>query len=784
MTGRRPPRRWTDSWALQANARLNQSPRMRVPRWLFCLFLLPVAARPAQPTAAPQEFVQEVALHLQSAASLPSGPVQLVDLHPDGSLRVFGAGKWSLRSGARWIAEPTLLSKSDAEFVFADASGKPLSVALAGAQVLQILRFGSTIHLVTASRVFSVEDGRLKSIGWDTGRPILQAALAPTGRLAIASTDGLFEQDPGGWRRVDAIDHFGRSWALANVLGVAFDSTGQLWIATKAGVGCRTSQGWIFREGRDGLPWNDFTGIAAGPRGEVWFGTHLGVIRWDGADFHYRQGFRWLPSDDVRQIVVDSQGSAWMATSAGLGCIERRQMTLQQKAELYEEELTRYIRRTPFGYLAEAPLRQAADRSSAAPDDSDNDGLWTSMYGAGECFAYGATKSPAAKARAKQAFEALRFLQVVTQGCEHSPPKGYVARTIRPIEWPDPNLGRLAGDLAEQKRDVLWKAYEPRWPKRADGKWYWKGDTSSDELDGHFFFYALYHDLVADTDGEKARVREVVRDLADHLLSHDFQLVDHDGKPTRWGVYSPRELNRNPYWWAERGLNSLSILTYMTVAAHVTGEARFSAAVRNLVEDHGYGQNLMFPKVQRGPGSGNHSDDEMAFMCYYSLIRHTDNAGLRNQTRYSFFESWSLEQPELNPFFNFAYAAVNLDQSVTNGWGTYPVSPWSGWFEDSMATLRGFPLDRLDWASKNSHRLDIVPLERVGARDLYDLRPRHERGHRVGGKVIPVENRHFNHWNTDPWDLDYPGSGRVLGSGTVFLLPYYMGLYHGYIAKP
>ncbi|MCJ7638688.1 MAG: hypothetical protein MUO70_02185, partial [Euryarchaeota archaeon] len=32
--------------------------------------------------------------------------------------------------------------------------------------------------------------------------------------------------------------------------------------------------------------------------------------------------------------------------------------------------------------------------------DSDNDGLWTSMYGAGECFAYAATKDPKAKERA------------------------------------------------------------------------------------------------------------------------------------------------------------------------------------------------------------------------------------------------------------------------------------------------------------------------------------------------------------------------------------------------
>jgi len=41
---------------------------------------------------------------------------------------------------------------------------------------------------------------------------------------------------------------------------------------------------------------------------------------------------------------------------------------------------------------------------------------------------------------------------------------------------------------------------------------------------------------VADTVEEKERVREVVRDLTDHLVQHGFNLVDFDGTPTRWGI--------------------------------------------------------------------------------------------------------------------------------------------------------------------------------------------------------------------------------------------------------
>ncbi|MFM7804986.1 MAG: hypothetical protein ACKPGK_10895, partial [Verrucomicrobiota bacterium] len=370
------------------------------------------------------------------------------------------------------------------------------------------------------------------------------------------------------------------------------------------------------------LPWNEFTGIAAGPSGEVWFTTSRGVIRWDGAQFQYRQGPRWLPSDAVSQALVQAGGLAWFATADGVGFIDRQAMTLAQKAEHYEREIDQYIRRTPLGFTAEAPLKTPGDRASAAPDDSDNDGLWTAMYGAGECFAFAATRDPRAKARATKAFEALRFLQKVTQGGNPSPPKGYVARTIRPVEWPDPNVGRIEGDREEAKRDGLWKVYEPRWPKSADGRWYWKSDTSSDELDGHFFFHAAYFEHVAETPEEKDRCREVVRDLADHLVSHGFNLVDIDGQPTRWGRFGPDSLNRDERWAAERGLNSLSILSYLAVAGQVTGDPKYLEASRELVDRHGYAQNLMFPKVQFGPGSGNHSDDEMAFMCFYNLLRY------------------------------------------------------------------------------------------------------------------------------------------------------------------
>jgi hypothetical protein len=406
------------------------------------------------------------------------------------------------------------------------------------------------------------------------------------------------------------------------------------------------------------------------------------------------------------------------------------------------------------------------------------------MYGAGECFAYGATKDPKAKDRATRAFEALRFLQKVTQTGDIRPPKGYVARTILSTDLPDPNAGRVERDREEKaKGDSAWKVYEPRWPKSGDGKWYWKSDTSSDELDGHFFFYPLYYDLVAETPEEKERVKEVVRDLIDHIIDHNYTLTDHDGLPTRWSVYGPEALNHDWVWWSERGLKSLSMLSYLTVAEHMLGDQKYTDHINKLMAEHAYDTNAMVSKIQRGVGSGNQSDDEMAVMCYYSLVKYTKNEELKHDMLYSFYSCYLLEEPEMNPFFNFAYAAYGQNVKYRNPFGNHTIGPWDGWLSDSVETLLDFPLDRFDWSHKNSHRLDIVRLNRQAAYEPAEPFRPIRRGLRNNGKVLPVSERHFNHWNTDPFSLDYGGNGNGLASGTVYLLPYYMGLYHGFIQE-
>lgn len=622
-------------------------------------------------------------------------------------------------------------------------------------------------------------DPRLRKLPLDM--EIRQVAIAPSkdGRIAVAASSGLLLASASAdWRELDPADARGRSWRPRDVRGVAFDSAGNLWFASPQGIGrldAATSH-WTLYDPAE-IPHDDFTTVAAGAPDNIWFGTKLGAIHFDGQHWAYRQGRRWLADDEVVRIQIEPNGAARIQTRTGLSTIERKPMTLAEKARFFEEEIDKRHRRTEYGYVLGVTLKNADDKSQFTQSDSDNDGLWTAMYGAGQCFAFAATGDEKARQRAHAAFRALRFLGTVTQGGDHPAPKGYVARTVLPASAGNPNDSHYTPERDKQFRDTrdsLWKVMSPRWPKSADGKWYWKADTSSDELDGHFFFYSLYYDLVARTDEEKREVREHVDALAGHLVDHNFQLVDHDGLVTRWGVFNPEKLNHDRNWYEERGLNSLSILAYLKVAVHITGNARFETAARTLIEKHSYAQNALIPKTHMGPGSGNQSDDEMLFMNLYHLIQYEQDTELRRKYLESFHNHWELEQPERNPLFNFLYASLATGQIIPGTHRPTDTTPPAGWLEDSIDTLKRIPLDRRNWALRNSHRKDIRLLE-PNARGT-------NRGFlSASGKVLPADERFVEHWNHDPWTLDTNGDGRRLADGNAFLLPYYLGLYLKYI---
>ncbi|HEY6740660.1 MAG TPA: hypothetical protein VI076_17590, partial [Actinopolymorphaceae bacterium] len=586
--------------------------------------------------------------------------------------------------------------------------------------------------------------------------------------LAVLIDGSVHVHDAGRWEYL----------TVSRVTQIAYDATGRLWAASETGL---TVDDTTYRPA-DGLPLLGFTAIACGAGGDGWLGTGRGAIRFDGTTWEYRQGSRWLPHDTVRAIAVDGQGRAFFATDGGLGAIARERTTLEAKAARYEAMIDARHRRTEYGFVEAAHLVRPGDLEEWALHPSDNDGLWTGMYGAAECFRYAATRDPEAKRRARVVFDALTFLGEVTQAGSNPAPPGFVARSILETSATDPNLVD-SPERDRQKRaerDAYWKIIVPRWPTSGDGRWYWKSDTSSDELDGHYFFHALYHDLVAESAAEKAEAAEAITRITDHLIAHGFSLVDHDGEHTRWGFFQPSELNGNPWRREERGLNSQSMLAYLTIAEHVASDPKpYARAKKELIERHGYDINTLHPKVTSGVGGGNQSDDEMAFMNFYHLLKYETDPELRQIYARSLHDYWQLERFELNPFFNFVAAVSLQDTTWRDAFGEVRLDlPADGpWREQSIDTLRRFHLDLVDWKQTNSHRLDIVPLPK-------HVRPDDEPGTvglRTNGLVLPVDERVVAHWNTDPYEFDQGGEGLRELDGTSFLLPYWLGRYHGLI---
>jgi hypothetical protein len=520
--------------------------------------------------------------------------------------------------------------------------------------------------------------------------------------------------------------HTGNSGLLADaVWDVALDSWGHLWVATSRGLHIFDRQkGWLALTGPDGLPLEEVTHLALCPDGTLWGGTPRGVIRWRNGQWKLFAGRRWLPDDRVQALAGGPDGSAWIGTPAGLVHLTDERLTLAEKARRFEERIA--ARHCRNGYISSCRLQEPGRLDSFVHEASDNDGLWTALYVAAQSFQYAATGDPRARERARRSMEALRWLEAVT------PIPGFPAR-------------------AAVRRDEEVLRSPGEWHASDDGEWLWKGDTSSDEIDGHLFAFGVYYDLVAD-EPEKAAIAETVGRIMRHIVTHDFLLVDLDGQPTRWGVWGPSFLN-GP-WREQQGLNSLEILAHLRTAFHITRDPLFEAAYRDLIHHHHYALNTVRQKLVF-PDEVNHSDDELAFLAYYSLLRYEEDPALRTLYLLSLERSWRLERPERNPLWNFIYGALTGNPCDV---------------EASVQTLREIPLDLIDWRMVNSHRADIVRDEVPG-----------RFGELQSVTVLPYDERAVGKWNSNPYCLDAGGDGCREDDGTYFLLPYWMGRYYGFI---
>jgi len=461
--------------------------------------------------------------------------------------------------------------------------------------------------------------------------------------------------------------------------------------------------------------------------GALWRGTMQGLWREHPAATErdrrqYFAGRRYLPDDHVVQLLADDSAGVWVRTRTGVSHIKLKPMTLAQKAEHFEKRIR--ARHDRYGLVADSAFAVPGDPTSNQMHDNDNDGLWTAMYAAAECFRYAVTKSPEALAHARKSVEAILFLEEVA-GRRGFPARSYV-----------------------RKGDRMPGRGEWHWTK--DGKYYWKADTSSDEIVGHFFIFSIAFDLLPD-EPLKRRIAETCKRVMDHIIEHGYYLVDLDGKPTRWGFWAPEALLRAQ---EERALNSLQLLSFLKTTAHVTGEARYEAEYKKVAWDLKYADWLTRLKEFRT--EMNYSDEELAMLPYYCVFRYEKDPALLKAFRKGMDEWWKNIQREANPLWTFIYLTGQPEARVD-----LPAAVW---------TLHRMPMDTIHWTVKNSHRTDVAwaaGADRFGRREALTL--------------LPPDERPVMKWNGNPFVVNGGAGGNGEDDGAAFLLPYWMGRHHGFL---
>jgi len=154
----------------------------------------------------------------------------------------------------------------------------------------------------------------------------------------------------------------------------------------------------------------------------------------------------------------------------------------------------------------------------------------------------------------------------------------------------------------------------------------------------------------------------------------------------------------------------------------------------------------------------NHSDDLLAFLSYYPLLKYEKDPVLLNDYyRKSIRRTWGLVREKRNPLWNYIYGASMPGEDFD--------AEGAAWF------LRRAPLDLVYWGVRNSQRADIEIDPGRGGRP----------GELQAKKPLPPDESFMLKFNENPYRLDGFWNGTNSETPSYWLLPYWMGRYHGFI---
>lgn len=611
-----------------------------------------------------------------------------------------------------------------------------------------ICKYGDGDYALGPNGIWHSDNGKWTEQNYKIARSVRDAMTDDKGNLWVATDAGLYKCVKGEVKLFQNTSDLISCYARA----LAIDPSGKIWTGVMGGVSVRDDNRLLRNiTPGEGLPNIFVSCIAQGPDGVMWVGTEVGVVRFAPDGTHsLRFSKRWLTSDKVTNVAFDQEGNAWIATDNGVSEIKRKMMTLQDKEKNFYSQLMKKHIRAPW-ICGSLRLDVPGDTSTWRNSDDDNDGEYTGGYLAMESFRYAVTRSEDARQKARKAFQFLKKLQTIT-GTD-----GFFARSIVPADWTrvnDVNRKYTVQQIADEMvRDPRYKPVEQRWRPSADGKWLWKGDTSSDEMDGHMMGYFYYYELAA-TDSEKVEIRDHVKLIMDYVMKHNFNLVDIDGTHTHWAVWSPDQLNRDPDWASERSINSMELLAYLKLTFHLTGDEKYEKAYRMLIEKEGYLDN-MSRLNSKNPAWQIYFDRTMEGYLFPILLKYETDPKLNKFYR-KILDEWMVSQTSgENLINNLAYTFAKGEKVNVN---------------QTIEFLRDAPLDLVDWPIDHTLREDVKLVRNPILEDIQV------------SVLPPASIRATVRWDKNPWAATQENPSQVR-EPVFWLWPYWEARYLGIIKE-
>ncbi|MCQ2461788.1 MAG: hypothetical protein MJ177_00095 [Clostridia bacterium] len=455
------------------------------------------------------------------------------------------------------------------------------------------------------------------------------------------------------------------------VTAIAFDKVGYLWVGAKEGLFIYDyKSGWYSRKQISALIDESVYSVTVCADGSILAGIDAGAVLIKDGEKKYLPATRYACSPDV-YATAEKDGALYTGSEGGIVVTTEKEMTLEEKSEYFFNMTEKYMVRK-LGYVTGiSGIKNETNEEGSVSNITDNDGLWTQIYLSALCFWYKETGDSRALEAARRSMRAMLFLMKAPEI------KGFTARAVRFPDEEDWGKG-----LEQQE---MWA----EWHRSSDGTYEWLGETSSDEMTGHFYGMSVYYDLVAD-EAEKAEIREAVKDIVDHILDNNGYLVDFDGTPTTWACWNPDALNHDSMWMWEKGVNSLQMLGFLKVAYHMTGDEKYQNRYRELIKEHHFLINAAYHK--RDDAHSCHIDDLLGMLNSVTILRLEDDPAVKNYLLMGLASHYEYEKIEINPLYGFIYSAFTGKPCDV---------------DTVVKVLRDYPLDFVDLKMINSRRREI-----------------------------------------------------------------------------